>query len=87
MLLFFLNKLRYKVIKAYLFIMILKISFIVILDTLRGEHMNKKIFGLLLFILGLILHLLFQYKDNFIGIPSMIVGLSFFVYFLRSKDN
>lgn len=49
--------------------------------------MNKKIFGLLLFILGIILHLLFQDKNNFIGITSIIVGISFFVYFLRSKDN
>lgn len=49
--------------------------------------MNKKIFGLLLFILGLILNLLFQDKNSFIGIASMIVGISFFVYFLRSKDN
>lgn len=67
--------------------MILKISFIVILDILRGEYMNKIIFSLLLFILGLILHFLFQDKNNFIGITSMIVGISFFIYFLRSKDN
>lgn len=67
--------------------MILKISFIVILAILRGEHMNKKILGLLLFILGLILYLLFQDKNSFIGITSMIVGISFFIYFLRSKDN
>lgn len=49
--------------------------------------MKNKIYSLLLFILGLILHLLFQDKNSFIGIPSMIVGLSFFIYFLRSKDN
>lgn len=67
--------------------MILKNSFIVILAILRGEHMNKKILGLLLFILGLILYLLFQDKNSFIGITSMIVGISFFIYFLRSKDN
>lgn len=67
--------------------MILKISFIVILAILRGEYMNKKIYSLLLFILGLILHLLFQDTNKFIGITTMIVGLCFFINFLRSNDS
>ncbi len=49
--------------------------------------MNKKIYSLLVFVLGLILHLLFQDTNNFIGIPTMIVGLCFFIYFFRSDDS
>ena len=49
--------------------------------------MNKKIYSLLLFILGLILHLLFQDTNNFIGIQTMIVGLCVFIYFFRSNDS
>ena len=48
----------------------------------HGGYMNKKIYSLLLFILGLILHLLFQDTNNFIGIPTMIVGLCFLYTFL-----
>lgn len=67
--------------------MILKIYFIVILAILRSEYMNKIIFSLLLFILGLILHFLFQDENKFIGITTMLVGLCFFINFLRSDDS
>lgn len=53
----------------------------------HGGYMNKKIYSLLLFALGLFLHLYFQDENKFIGITTMIVGLCFFIYFFRSKDN
>lgn len=53
----------------------------------RGGYMNKKIYSLLVFVLGLFLHLYFKDKNNFIGIPTMIVGFCFFINLLRSKDN
>lgn len=53
----------------------------------HGGYMNKKIYSLLLFALGLFLHLYFQDENKFIGITTMIVGLCFFINFLRSDDS
>ena len=68
--------------------MVLWIYFALILVFLvHGGDMNKKIYSLLVFVLGLFLHLYFQDENKFIGITTMIVGLCFFIYFFRSKDN
>lgn len=53
----------------------------------HGGYMNKKIYSLLVFVLGLFLHLYFKDKNNFIGIPTMIVGICFFINLLRSNDS
>lgn len=52
-----------------------------------GGYMNKKIYSLLVFVLGLFLHLYFQDENKFIGITTMIVGLCFFINFLRLDDS
>ncbi len=49
--------------------------------------MNKKIYSLLVFVLGLFLHLYFQDENKFIGITTMIVGFCFFINYLKSNDS
>ena len=53
----------------------------------HGGYMNKKIYSLLVFVLGLFLHLYFQNENKFIGITTMIIGLCFFINYLKSNDS
>ncbi|WP_296112274.1 hypothetical protein [uncultured Anaerococcus sp.] len=51
--------------------------------------MNRKnlYISLLLIILGIILHFLFRDSNKFIGITSLIVGISYLISTILTKNN